>query len=156
MHEDALCAHADLAGVEEGANDALARSGVEVCVVADDGGRFAAEFEEDGFELLASEFGDDAAHGCAAGEVDLFDLGVFNDCLGDGGAIGWAGGDEVEDAGGQAGFVEDGSDCPEAAGGEFASFEDDGVAGCNGPCYGAETESIRSVPNGVSMSFEQH
>lgn len=124
--------------------------------MADDGGGFAAEFEENGLELLAGEFGDDAAHSCAAGEVDFLDLWVLNDGLGDGGTVGWAGGDEVENTGREAGFVEDGGDCPQAARGEFASFEDDGVAGCDGPCYGAETESIRGVPSGVSMSYNKN
>ena len=146
MDEDALGRHADLPAVHKGARGAGRRGGGEVGVLEHDGGRFPAEFHEDGLEVLAGVGGDDAADGGAAGVVDLLDEGVLDDGAGHGGGVGGAAVDDVDDAVGEARRLQDGADDPEGAGGQLGAFEDAGVAGGDGVGYGAEAEDERRVP----------
>ena len=146
MHEDPLGRHAYLPAVQERARGAGPGGGAQVGVFQDNGGRFPAEFHEHGLEVLAGVGGDDAADGRAAGIVDLFHKGVLDYGGCDGGGVGAAGVDDVDDAGGQAGGLEDGADGPEGAGGELGAFEDAGVAGGDGVGYGAEAEDVGGVP----------
>ncbi len=80
VDNDAFGRHADLACVQESAGSAGVGGFFEVGVCEDDGGGFAAEFHEDGFEVFAGLFGDDAAGGGGAGEVNFFDRGVGDEC----------------------------------------------------------------------------
>ena len=115
VDEDALGRHADLPAVQEGAGGAAFGGGGEVGVFEDDGGGLAAEFHEDGLQVLAGLGGDDAAYGGAAGVVDFLYEGVLDDgaCYLRG-VLG-AGEDEVYDSVRKAGGLQYGSDGPEAA-----------------------------------------
>jgi len=54
--------------------------------------------------------------------------------------------EDIEDAVGEAGGLEDGADGPEGAGGELGALQDAGVAACEGVGDGAEAENIWRVP----------
>lgn len=55
-------------------------------------------------------------------------------------------GERVEDAGGEAGFVEARDDGPCAAGGDLGGFEDGGVTGGESVGDGTDAEDVGCVP----------
>ena len=146
VHQDALSAHADLAGEQEGAEGALLGSEVQVGVLPDDGGGLATQLEHDGLEVLAAEAADDAADRRAAGEVDLADGRVLDQGAGDLGGVGGVGGQEVDDTVGDAGLLETAGDGPEDGRRELRALEDDSVSGSDGLENRAHAENVRGVP----------
>ncbi len=74
LHEQARAGAADLALVEPDAIDEAFDGGVDVGVVKDDEGRFAAEFEREFFGGVGGGLADDAAYFGRAGEGDLVDV----------------------------------------------------------------------------------
>ena len=125
LHEQARAGAADLALVEPDAVDEAFDGGVEIGVVEDDEGRFAAELEGELLGRVGGGLADDAADFGRAGEGDLVDVGMLDDgCAGLAVAV-----DDVEHACGQADFV---GDLGEGERGErrvLGGLDDDGVAG---------------------------
>ena len=148
VHEDTLCGHAHLAAVLEGAPRAPVRRFLQIGVLQDDGGRFAAEFHEDGFEVSACCGGDEGSYRRATCVVYFLDGRVGDDGVGDFGRVLRAVEEDIEGSGGQTGFLEDGSDEPEAARGDFRPFEHAGVARREGVAARAEPEDVGGVPGG--------
>jgi hypothetical protein len=111
-----------LAGGEEGRVDDVFDGGVEVAVGEDDGGILAAHFKLEA-EVALRTFGmDPIADFDGAGEGDGLDgLGV------DEGA-----GDEVDNAGGDAGFMTGFDEAPGAEGGDAGGLDDDRVVADEG------------------------
>ena len=127
LHEEARAGAADLALVEPDRIDEAFDGGVEVGVVEDDVGGFAAELQGEGFAGAGGRLADALADGGGAGEGDLVDGGV--DERGAGGAVA---GDDVEDALGEARLAADLGEEEGGEGGVFGGFEDDGVPGGEG------------------------
>ena len=79
LHDQARAGAADLALVEpDGVDDAFDRA-VEIRVVEDDEGRFAAELERQLFAGAGGRLADDAADLGRAGEGDLVDVRMIDD-----------------------------------------------------------------------------
>ena len=71
---------------------------------------------------------------------------MFNYCCNDFSCVLSLDGQDIETAVREPGFAEDVADGPKAAGGELGTFEDGGVAACEGVCDGAEAEDVWGVP----------
>ena len=127
LDEEAGAGAADLALVEPDGVDEAFDGAVEVGVVEDDVGGFAAEFEGEGLAGACGGLADALADGGGAGEGDLVDVGVD-----EGRAGGAVAGDDVEDALGEARLAADLGEEEGGEGGVFGGFEDDGVAGGEG------------------------
>ena len=106
VDDDALGRHADLALVDEGAEDRGVDRRVEVGVVEHDQRRLAAEFEQHRLQMLGGELGDDPADLRRAGEVDAPDGRMGDQRLDDLRRVGRRVGDDVDDALGEAGVVQ--------------------------------------------------
>ena len=118
-----------LAGGEEGRVDDVFDGGVEVAVGEDDGGILAAHFKLEAEVALRAFRVDPVADFDRAGEGDGFDgLGV-DEGAADGAA---AAGDEVDDAGGDAGFMTGFNEAPGAEGGDAGGLDDDRVVADEG------------------------
>ena len=133
MDVAALDGDAGLAGVHHGAPDGGAGGGVQIGVVQDDHGIFAAEFEDDGKQAIGGGDGDPASGGDAAGKDQLVD-GTGDQML----AGGTEAGDDLKGTrqpGEFFGIQRGGNQALKFEGGlgrEFAGLEDDGVAGGEG------------------------
>ena len=116
-----VAAHAEHAGLDHGG---------DVGVVEDDAGRLAAELEEQLLDVLGGGGHDPPADGGRAGEGDHVDAGVGDHVLAHRRV---RGGDDVEDAGGQVGFLV--GDPAHQGGGPRrprGGLDDHGVAGGQG------------------------
>ncbi|CAM5271146.1 hypothetical protein STENM36S_05617 [Streptomyces tendae] len=134
LDDEAAARGADLAAVDEGGVECLVDGGVEALlgpagVGEDDVGVLAAEFEGDLLDRDGGGLGDLGAAGQAAGEGDQVDVGV----LGEPGADGVAGaGDDVRDAGGEAGLDEQVDQGDRGERRDLARLDHEGVAGGEG------------------------
>mgnify|MGYP001485464507 CR=1 FL=1 len=119
---------------------------LEVGVVAHDGGRLAAELEDDRLEVLAAQGRDDLADPSRAGEVDLADRLARDQGLGDGGSVLGRDVNDREDASGKAGLVHDLGDDGVRARRHLARLEDGRVARHDGLVDRALREGDGRVP----------
>ena len=124
---DPVGAHAGLAAGTELGCDCSGDGGVEVCVVEDDKGGVAAEFEGEFFEgrggLLHQQFADWGA----ACEGDFADFGGGGECLAGLDGV-FQGGHDVDDALGEAGAVGEFCQGERCEGGFAGGFGHDGAA----------------------------
>lgn len=130
LHVDAAVGHADLARVVLDGKGRVGDGLVEVGVGKDDGGRLAAQLENDLFQVgLGGRLLDLAAGGGGAGKGDDAHVEVG----GQDGARGVAvARQDVEDAGGEAGGLDELGALGQGEGGLLARLEDDRVAGHEG------------------------
>lgn len=120
---------ADLSAEDDAGVDDAFDGGVDVGVVEDNRGGFAAEFEGD-FGDVGGAGADDFLSGFdAAGERHHVGEGAGDECV----AEGFAGaGDDVEDAFGEVGFGDEFGEFEGGVGRVAAGFDDDGAAGEEG------------------------
>ena len=129
LDEDAGGSSTDLAHIRHDACVGPLDGLVEVGVFEDEEGGFAAGFEGDVFEVDSGHFHDLAACGCRASEGDFVDVEVGRDgCAG----VFTVAVEDVDDAGGEAGFFDQGGEVEDAEGGLFGGFDNDRVAAGEG------------------------
>jgi len=127
--EEAGAGAAGLALIEEDGGGGASDGGVHVGIGEDDGGRFTAEFEGDLFEVAGGGDGDEFADLGRSGEGDLVDERVG----GEWGAAGLAeAGEDIDDAGGEAGLDDELGETEATEGGLLGELENDGAAGGEG------------------------
>lgn len=124
---------------------------VEIRVVKDNCRSLAAQFEENGLDILASGGSNDRTNQGATGEVDLADIGVGDQRIGYSGRIGALVIDDIEDARRKTSLAEDVTESPEALGRELRALEDDGVTRRDGESDGTSAQDERSVPEFESI-----
>ena len=129
LDEDARGGGTDLAHVGHDACVGPLDGLVEVGVLEDEQGGFAAGFEGDVFEIDGGHFHDLAACGCGAGEGDFINVEVGCDCCAGVFAIAV---EDIDDAGGEASFFDQGGEVEDAEGGLFGGFDDDCIAAGEG------------------------
>src|SRR5579872_1208992 len=112
VDDNAFGRHADLALVEKGPEGRSVDCSVQVGVVEDDHWSFAAEFEEDRLQIASSTLGHDATDASRPRKVDVPDCRMVNQgahqCFRICGSIG----KYIDDAVGESGILESGSDQP--------------------------------------------
>ncbi len=134
-----------VAGGPECADGEVGGGAVEVGIFEDDVGVFPAHFQADADEAVSALAGDGFADLDGAGEGNCLDAGIAGEWFADIGAVA---GEEIEDAGGQAGFVEDFGDEECGEGGLFGGFEDDGVAAEEGGGRFPDGDGAGEIPGG--------
>jgi ParB family chromosome partitioning protein len=143
VHEVASGGHADLALVQEGAPGSGRGGGVQVGVVEDDQGVVAAEFEQRPLERATGGLADLPADGRRSGEGDRRDRGVRGQRRAGSGVAG----QDVQDAVGQAGFLEEaGQEQAAGDGGARVRLEHDRVAEGERRGEGPQGQHHRDVP----------
>ncbi|OAP32994.1 hypothetical protein A8O16_03650 [Sphingobium sp. 20006FA] len=141
---DALCAEADLAGVEEGGAGHAFDGLVEIAVGKDQRCVLAAQFEGDRANALCRLAHDRGAGLRFAGEGDGVDALRRDDGLS--GRIGTEAVDEVEHAVGGAGLLHDFGQQGRGSGGFLRRLGDDDIAAGEGGCDLPAEEQQRQVP----------
>ena len=79
LHQDAAAGRADFALIDEDAEERAVDGGFEIGVGKENVRRLAAEFERDALHRVGGLLDDDLAHGGAAGECDLVDVGMLHE-----------------------------------------------------------------------------
>lgn len=147
LDEDAVGAHAGLTGGAELAGQGAGDGGVDVGVGEDDEGRVAAELEGEFFQGRAALAHEELADGGGAGEGDLADGGVGGEGLADARGV-VQGGDEVDDAAGDAGAVGELGEGEGGEGGFAGGLAYDGAADGEGGADLARDHGGGEVPGG--------
>lgn len=132
--------------MNESTKGALRSSHLNVGVVKDDGGSFAAQLHEARLQRLAGGGGNDRANGRATSEIDLLDHGRVDQLGGNGRGVVASGVQDIQDAIRQACLGEDAADVVVAARAELGALEDRGISGSNGVENGTDTENVWGVP----------
>ena len=125
VHQQPRTGDAGLPGGGEDAGDHALHRVVDVGVRKHQLRRLAAEFERQSLEGLRRVARDVTARVLATGEGDLVDAGMRGQCLAD---IGAEAGDDVDDAGGEAGFLDETREFQRRGRGEFRWLEYHGAA----------------------------
>ena len=126
LDQDAAAGRADFALVDEDAEERAVDGGFEVGVGEEDVGRLAAELERDALHGVGGHLDDLLAHGGAAGEGDLVDVGMLYQRRTGGFA---EAGDDVDDAVGQAAVLEVLRQFESGEGRLLGGLQDAGAAG---------------------------
>ena len=128
LHQNPTARRADFALVEKDAEQRALDRDLEIRIGEKDIRRFAAEFQRDFLQRAGRAAHDHFADFDAAGERDFVDVGVCDEtragCF-------TRSGDDVDDAGRQAGFFETRRQCQRSQRRLLGRFQNDGAAGAD-------------------------
>ena len=129
LHQDSGRGGADLAHVGHDAHMAPFDRLVEIRVREHDQGGFTTRFERDVLHVYAGGLHDLFAGGGGAGESDLVDIQVRGNGVAGVSAVTI---EDVDDAGGKAGFFDELGEVENAEGRLLGGFHHDGIPACEG------------------------